>query len=110
MNQLNSILIEGTLRKAPITKGFFNQTVSKCLFHIESTRAETIDGRKKDVKSHFSVLAEGALSENCSRNLTNGRGVRVVGRIKTRIDEDHKEIPGVYIMAEHIEFKPAFKK
>ena len=110
MNQLNSILLEGTLTIDPITTGFPEQNENSCLFHIESNRAEKVNDRTMNVKSLFSVMANEKLSENCVNNLSLGRGVRVVGRLKTRIDEDHKEIPEVYIMAEHIEFKPTIKK
>ena len=46
------------------------------------------------------------------KNGTKGRGVRVVGRLKQSrwVDAEDKNRAKVSIIAEHIEFKPVFKK
>lgn len=62
--------------------------------------------------SYFDVEAWSRLGQSCSENLKKGRGVRVVGRLKQDrwTDGDGKTKSKVKIVAEHVEFKPAFNK
>ena len=52
------------------------------------------------------------LAQACAENLKKGRGVRVVGRLKQDrwTDPEGKSRSKVKIVAEHVEFKPVFRK
>ena len=62
--------------------------------------------------SYFDVTTWSRLAEVCGESLSEGRGVRVVGRLK----QDRWTSPEgqgrskVSIVAEHVEFKPQLKK
>lgn len=99
MNNLNSILLEGTLAADP---SFFYTAAGEpnCNFQVNTRRYS---------EAHtFDIRAENRLAEVCMERLKAGRGVRVVGTLRT---EDRGETPGthVYIYAEHVEFKPVRK-
>ena len=51
------------------------------------------------------------MAEYCGEKAKKGRGVRVVGRLKqdTWKDENGKSASKVYVVAEHIEYKPMKK-
>lgn len=102
MNHLNSILLEGNLENEPKLTAI-DGLAPICSFNLASERYSRTDEEFEKHTSVISVRVNGRLAECCSSQLTQGRGVRVVGRIK---QED--EI-GVYIIAEHVEFKPVFK-
>ena len=61
--------------------------------------------------SFFDVEAYNQLAEWCGKKATKGRGVRVVGRLKqdTWKDESGKSASRIYVVAEHIEYKPMKK-
>ena len=61
--------------------------------------------------SFFDVEAYGNMAEYCGEKAKKGRGVRVVGRLKqdTWKDPDGKFASRVYVVAEHIEYKPIKK-
>jgi len=52
------------------------------------------------------------MAEVCEKKAKKGRGVRVVGRLKQDVwkDADGKQQSKVYVVAEHIEYKPVFQK
>jgi single-strand DNA-binding protein len=52
------------------------------------------------------------LAEVCGEYLKKGRGVRIVGRLAQDrwTDPEGKPRSKVYIVAEHVEFKPQFNK
>jgi single-strand DNA-binding protein len=62
--------------------------------------------------SFFDVSNWTRLAEVCGEYLKKGRGVRVVGRLKQDrwTDADGKGRSKVFIVAEHVEFKPQIKK
>jgi single-strand DNA-binding protein len=61
--------------------------------------------------SFFDVQVWGRLAEKSYAKGKKGRGVRVVGRLKQdRWQQDGKPRSKVYIVAEHVEFRPEFKK
>ena len=103
MNSLNSILIEGNVVASPQKKESARGTTI-CNFQIASSRFYRQDDTTEEEVSVFDVESWAKLAESCANNLTSGRGVRVVGRIKQY--EDGK----VKIIAEHVEFKPIVKK
>lgn len=107
MNDLNSILIEGNLIQDPESKTLStgsqvcNFTIASDCFYRQGSEAV------KEV-SYFDVEAWAKLGLACSQNLKKGRGVRVVGRIKQErwTDPEGKERSKVFIVAEHVEFRP----
>ena len=108
MNSLNSILVEGNLTRDPSTKTLpsGNQV---CEFSLATNRVykNGEEGYNKEV-SYFDVEAWSRLGAACAQNLSKGRGVRVVGRLKQDrwLDPDGKPKARFKIVAEHVEFKP----
>ena len=111
MNNLNSILIEGNLVKDTlITNTEAGST--KCSFTIATNRFyRRDDGIEKEV-SFFDVEAWSKTAEGCHAKGYKGRGVRVVGRLKQSrwIDARGQSHSRIFIVAEHIEFRPDFAK
>jgi len=111
MNNLNSLLIEGTLTKDPV----FRQTAkgtAVCNFSLASNRFYKQDtGMEKEV-SFFDVETWSKLAEACHEKGRKGRGVRVVGRLRQDRwnGTDGKTHSKIVIVAEHVEFRPEFKK
>ena len=111
MNNLNSIILEGNLvRDAQLTEpapGF-----KKCAFSIGVNRFFK-NRKNEDVQeaSFFDVEAYKQVAEWCGKKATKGRRVRVVGRLKqdTWKDENGKSASRIYVVAEHIEYKPMKK-
>ena len=111
MNNLNSILIEGNLVRDPLFRTTPKGT-PLCTFTLASNRFFKQDsGLEKEV-SFFDVESWAKLAENCYSLGHKGRGVRVVGRLKQERwnGSDGKAHSKVAIVAEHVEFKPDFKK
>jgi len=111
MNNLNSILIEGNMVRDPQYR-----TTSKgtpvCHFSLASNRFfKQENGYEKEV-SFFDVETWAKLADTCGNMGKKGRGVRVVGRLKQDrwTDNDGKPRSRVSIVAEHVEFRPEFKK
>ena len=112
MNQLNSIILEGNLvanaELSEPSKGF-----KVCKFSLGVNRfTKSLNGESIDEVSFFDVEAYGKLAESCEKNGVKGRGVRVVGRLKQSRwkNNDGKNQSRVYVIAEHIEYKPKFEK
>jgi len=110
MNNLNSILIEGTLTGDPLCQTVTDETLA-CTFNIVSVRYERIKGEFKEEVSCFNIETEGKLAECVRDRGKKGRGVRVVGRLKSYAKNAEIMQPyTVVIVAEHVEFWPEFKK
>jgi len=106
MNNLNSTLIEGTLTGDPLCQTAADGTLI-CTFNIESRRFM----RGRDEVSHFDIETEGKLAESVRDRGKKGRGVRVVGRLKSYAKNvDIMQPYTVVIVAEHVELRPEFKK
>ena len=111
MNNLNSILIEGNLVRDPLLRSTPKGT-QICTLSLASNRFYRQDtGFEKEV-SFFDVETWARLAEACYAKGRKGRGVRVVGRLKQDRwnDPDGKPRSRVTIVAEHVEFRPEFKK
>jgi single-strand DNA-binding protein len=114
MNNLNSILIEGNLVKDPLLRSTTKGT-QICSMRIASNRYYKQDnqtpGFEKEV-SFFDVESWAKLAEACYSKGHKGRGVRVVGRLKEDRwnSVDGKPQSRITIVAEHVEFRPEFKK
>ena len=111
MNNLNSILIEGNLVRNPTYKETAKGT-AVCTFSIASNRFFRNGGDLEKEVFFFDVETWAKLAEQCYNLGRKGRGVRVVGRLKQDRwnDGDGKARSRVSIVAEHVEFRPEFKK
>ena len=111
MNNLNSILIEGNLVRDPLLRSTPKGTPI-CTLSLASNRFYKQDtGFEKEV-SFFDVETWSKLAEACYNKGRKGRGVRVVGRLKQDRwnGTDGKQHSKISIVAEHVEFRPEFKK
>jgi single-strand DNA-binding protein len=111
MNNLNSVLIEGNLVRDPEYRTTPKGT-AVCKFPIASNRFfRQNDALEKEV-GFFDVESWGKLAERASEIGRKWRGVRVVGRLKQDRwqSKDGKAMSRVSIVAEHVEFRPEFKK
>ena len=95
MNDLNSVLIEGTLADDP-TANNNEGNDPLCRFIVETRRTNRA-GLTRTYS--FTVEAKGRLASNCTEHLRAGRGVRVVGSLA-------EENSAAVIQAEHVEFRP----
>ena len=111
MNNLNSILIEGNLVRDPVFRSTAKGT-PLCTFSLASNRYYKNNSGYEQEVSFFDVEAWSKLAESCNELGRKGRGVRVVGRLKQDRwnDSEGKSHSKVNIIAEHIEFRPDFKK
>lgn len=87
-SDLNSVLIQGRI-KGPVD---YDGNVS--IFKIESVR-QTKDGQ---IVTVVPVVADGKLGESSSEHLSDGREIRVVGRLENSLS-------GLWLLAEHIEYR-----
>ena len=92
-NNLNSVIVEGTIVKI--------EKVEKAAYFTVCTKRYFKDtvGELHEEANYFNVETFGKLAESCDELLKEKTGVRVVGRLKS-IRGD------VCIVAEHIEAKP----
>lgn len=108
MNQLNSIILEGNLvRNAEVTEPVSGFKVSKFTIGINRWYKNR-NGEGITETSFFDVEAYGNIAEYSANYALKGRGVRVVGRLKqdTWKNADGKTASRVYVVAEHIEYRP----
>ena len=91
MNNLNSVLIEGTLRRDPRMVIEDNgKTITE--FSISSERNYKRDDQYHKEVSLFDIHVFGKQAQACSEHLTEGRNVRIVGRLKQELRGDNGEI------------------
>ena len=112
MNQLNSIILEGKLVRDAVllepVEGF-----KVCKFSLAVNRwYKNRSNEGVEEVSFFDVEVYGRTAEFCQTRGVKGRDVRVVGRLKqdTWKDENGKPQSKVYVIAEHIEYKPIPQK
>ena len=107
MNHLNSVIIEGDLVQDP-ELSYTAMRGSVCKLRISCSRFFKIDTEYQKEVSFFEITVRDKQAEVCSKHLKKGRGIRVVGRLK---EERWQNVNGahsrVFIVAEHVEFKPA---
>ena len=111
MNNLNSILIEGNMTRDPLARHTPKGSMV-CNFTIASSRYyKGKSGMEKEV-SFVDIEACGKLAERCYELGRKGRGVRTVGRLRQDrwTGADGKPHARIVIVAEHVEFRPEFKK
>lgn len=111
MNNLNQILVEGNLTRDPELK-HTKTGKAVCTFSIAVNRYTKKGDEFEKAVAFFDVTAWQELGENCARELKKGRGVRVIGRLEQDRwqDQDGKSRSRIYIIAEHVIFKPVFQK
>ena len=111
MNNLNSVLIEGNMVRDPLVRST-PKGAQVCNFSIASNRYYRQDANLEKETGFFDVEAWGKLGEICGSQGRKGRGVRVVGRLKQDrwTGNDGKCHTKVAIVAEHVEYRPDFKK
>jgi single-strand DNA-binding protein len=111
MNNLNSILVEGNLVRDP-ELSYTPKGTAACKFTVASNRFYKQDDELQKEVAYFEVSTWARLAEVCGEYLKKGRGVRIVGRLAQDrwTDPEGKGRSRVYIVAEHVEFKPQFNK
>jgi len=111
MNSLNSILVEGNVVRDAVLKETPRGT-QVCQFSIASNRFYKQDDEFEQETSFFDVESWSKLAEQCQKSCHKGRGVRVVGRLKQDRwqGSDGKNYSRIKVVADHVEFKPQFKK
>jgi single-strand DNA-binding protein len=111
MNNLNSVLIEGNMVRDPLLRSTPKGT-TVCNFTIASNRFYKQDTNYEREVGFFDVETWGKLADICGSQGKKGRGVRVVGRLKQDrwTGSDGKSHVRIAIVAEHVEYRPEFKK
>ena len=110
-NNLNSILIEGNLVREAEMRATPKGT-PVCTFQIASNRFYKQGSNMEKEVSFFNIESWAKLAKIAGSQGRKGRGVRVVGRLKQERwqDRDGKAQSKIVIVAEHVEFRPEFKK
>ncbi|MGP1587748.1 MAG: single-stranded DNA-binding protein [Treponemataceae bacterium] len=112
MQNINSLIIEGNMVKDPVTKETSKGT-KLCTFSIAANRSiKNSNGEYSKEVSYFEIETWGKLAQICTTIGGKGKPVRIVGRLKqNRWDgADGKHYSKIYIVAEHVEFKPSYNK
>jgi single-strand DNA-binding protein len=107
MNNLNSILIEGSMLAEPDFSTTSHGT-PVCNFSLSSNRFyRKGDDTVREI-SHFDLQAWGKLAESVKNLGHKGRGIRVTGRLKQERwnDKEGNQRSKTVIVSEHIEFRP----
>jgi single-strand DNA-binding protein len=114
MNNLNSILLEGELVRNSDYR-CDNKGVHTCCFSLASSRYFKGDNGIEKETSCFEIETKGNLALQCKQNGREGRGARVVGRLKQEHsrDAEGQQVARIIIAAEHsdlwsAEFRPTW--
>ena len=98
MNELNSIIIEGTIKEISFCDLPSGKKVAQ--FVIAHKRFSTNEsGERVENVENFNIEAWGNLSEIIEKNGKIDRGIRIVGRLSNN-----------KVVAEHFEFRPMREK
>lgn len=102
MNNMNQLILEGVVEKAPVLGGTAEMDIAV------SRNFKDMDGNVQEEKSFFTVRGYGNLADIMMRYCPKGRGVMIVGRLKQERwkDSDGKEHSKVVVLAEHIDLRP----
>ena len=111
MNMLNSIIFEGNIVKSKGLEYVFPEVPQ---MEVTICVERTYKNRNNDTvteKSEFDIVAYGPMAEHLSEHSAEGQGIRVVGRLKqVHWKSGDEEYSRVFIVAEHIEYRPSKKK
>lgn len=91
MNNLNSLIIEGSVVRTSREKEVF-------YFTLKTERTYKVNDEVKTEVSCFDVMAYGKLADLCESRCEQGDNARVVGRLKQKGER-------VFILAEHVEVR-----
>jgi single-strand DNA-binding protein len=107
MNDLNFVLIEGTLT-GDLSVRLTAKGTPLCTFSIASGRSYKGDDGLQKEAGFFGIEAVSKLAEYCHNIGREGSGVRVIGRLKQECwsGDDGKAHSKVFIIADHVEFRP----
>ena len=109
MNNLNTVLMEGTLIRDP-ERSNQAEGSSTCKLALANNRYYFKAGDWVQDASFFTIYVFGPVAEACLKVLKKGRGIRIVGRLKQlRYTIAGISREKVAILAEHIEFQPVKK-
>lgn len=108
MNNLNSVLIEGTLTAAPVAIAPTNGQPNSAIFTVATYRFFNQDNERRSEISFFNVEVWNKTAELCLKTLNKGSGVRVVGRLKQVrwVDDVGLNQERVILVADQVEVKP----
>jgi single-strand DNA-binding protein len=111
MNNLNSVLLEGILLENPDCQSDKNGN-PVCRLTLVSSRSFESGGDVEKETCRLTVETTGKLALRCKQNWREGRGVRVVGRLKQEQsrNDDGNTVFQILIVAEHVEFRPDFTR
>lgn len=111
MNSMNTIMLEGNLTRDPELRETPKGT-PVCSFSVASNRFYRYEEELQKEVSFFDIETWARSAERCGEELSKGRGVRVVGRLKQDrwTDGEGKKHSRVKIVADHVDFKPVFTK
>ena len=99
MLQMNSLIIEGKIKKAAFVEG----DVCSAKFTIENETTYNV--------SCFDCELYGSFAEKIYPKLKEGQIVRIVGQLREkRSEENGKIVSQVYVLCEHIEFRKKTEK
>lgn len=103
MNNINQLILEGVVEKAPVILGGTAEMDIAASRYFKDT-----DGNVQEEKSFFTVSGYGNLADMMMSYCPKGRGVLIVGRLKQVKwqDSDGKKHSKVVVLAEHIDLKP----
>jgi len=105
MNQLNSVLLEGTLTADPVVIDASISVLGNCYFPIETKYVDNKNYVRKMVKSQFTIEAWNNVAILCKERLKKGMKIRAVGRVRAKQETDNEDLPEFFIEADHIEIK-----
>ena len=106
MNDLNNVVVEGTLVTAPGAAPWGQRC---CRFRIRSTRSfKNEHGKMEETYSYFDIIVEGRMAEVCQehQHIKVGRRVKVTGRLMEYRCITTLSINHLYVEAEQIECEP----
>lgn len=113
MNAMNQIIIEGNVVRDSAVKETPKGTKVATMSIASNRVYKDTNGDFQQEVSFFDVETWGNnFCERVTKNAVKGRGVRVVGRLKQNRwkDGSGKSFSKVYIIADHIDFKPVSKE
>ena len=111
MNFLNQIILEGNIVKMDYEEiGNIKFPRVNIVLAVDR-KFKDIDGEWKSEVAYFDIEGYDLLAKKVYDYGYKGRGIRVVGRLtqKRWADDEGKEYARVYVVAEHIDFKPMTK-
>jgi single-strand DNA-binding protein len=80
MNDLNSIIFEGTLTRDPVLSRDQNG-VPRCLLAVASERAREAENGRGKRTTEIIAYTENALAEQCAAVCRKGRKIKIVGSL-----------------------------